>query len=507
MKELGVGIVWFPPLAELIEERGFVDVVEVEPQIFWLPSERGERYRADGAEMRALRTLPIPKIAHGVGSPVGSPRRPLDSGVARFVRDVKALDAVWASEHLSFNRASGADGEFGAGFLLPPRQTQAAVLEIAATVREFAAKLPVPFAIETGVNYLRPRSDEMSDGAFMAAIAEAADCGILLDLHNLWCNELNGRQRVADFLAELPLDRVIEMHVAGGEQRSGYWLDAHCGAVPSPVLEIAAKWLPDLQELRAIIFEIMPDHVPLFGIENVRREIETLRRLWDSKKRNGRRKNGRKSDERELDERERSDAVAWENSLAALVAGRNAESLLAEELASDPGVAVLSGLVNAARAGADVAQLKLTTRLLRLSRGLAALQTQLNAHWAVQPPEMYGAIEAASFGAFLDSAGIDIPHFREVLGLERALLRIHAGGDAQIVHFTCDPTPLLSALAEGRLPEDLPYEDRFLRINTSGEVSFSSPLAVHDSVSSRSSHTNAELSRPIDNVVALASST
>src|SRR5215510_4971122 len=122
MKELGVGVVWFPPLAELVAERGFVDVVEVEPQIFWLPSGGAERYRLDGAEMRALRDLPIPKIAHGVGSPVGSPRPPPASAVARFARDVEALDAVWASEHLSFARADGADGEFGAGFLLPPRQ-------------------------------------------------------------------------------------------------------------------------------------------------------------------------------------------------------------------------------------------------------------------------------------------------------------------------------------------------------------------------------------------------
>ncbi len=455
MKELGVGIVWFPPLAELVEERGFVDVVEVEPQIFWLPSERGELYRADGAEMRALRALPIPKIAHGVSSPVGSPRRPPAPGVVRFVRDVTALDAVWASEHLSFNRASGPDGEFNAGFLLPPRQTKAAVREIASTVREFAAQLPVPFAIETGVNYLRPRADELSDGAFMTAIAEAADCHILLDLHNLWCNELNGRQCVEDFLAELPLDRVIEMHVAGGERRNGCWLDAHCGAVPAPVLEIAAKWLPDLHELRAIIFEIMPDYVPMFGIDNVRREIEKLRRLWDGRK--------------------HSDAIDWEDSLAALATGRHTDSSLRQELACDPGIAVLRDLINAARAGADVEQLKLTTRLLRLTHGLPALQAQLDAHWALRPPEMFGATEAASFGEFLDGVEIDIPHFREVLALERALLRIHAVGDMQIVRFTCNPTPLLSALAEGRLPGYLPYEDYCLRIDSNGEVSLCSP--------------------------------
>jgi hypothetical protein len=329
----------------------------------------------------------------------------------------------------------------------------------------------VPFAIETGVNYLRPRGDEMSDGAFMAAIAEAADCHILLDLHNLWCNELNGRQRVDDFLAELPLDRVIEMHVAGGERRNGYWLDAHCGAVPAPVLEIAARWLPDLHELRAMIFEIMPDYVPMFGIDNVRREIEKLRRLWDGPRRS-----------RAVDwANSRSDSVEWEDSLAAIAAGRHTDSPMKQELECDPGIAVLRDLINAARAGADVEQLKLTTRLLRFTRGLPALQAQLDAHWALRPPEMFGATEAASFGEFLDDADIDIPHFREVLGLERALLRIHSGGNAQYVRFTCDPAPLLSALADGRLPGELPYEEHWLRIDSNGEVSLSALLEkTHD---------------------------
>jgi len=88
---------------------------------------------------------------------------------------------------------------------------------------------------------------------------------------------------------------------------------------------------------------------------------------------------------------------------------------------------------------------------------------------------MFGATEAASFGEFLDGVEIDIPHFREVLALERALLRIHAVGDMQIVRFTCNPTPLLSALAEGRLPGYLPYEDYCLRIDSNGEVSLCSP--------------------------------
>jgi len=88
-----------------------------------------------------------------------------------------------------------------------------------------APHLPVPFAVETGVNYLQPCAGEMSDGAFVAAVAEAADCGIVLDLHNLWANETERPPAGGAVLAELPLERIWEVHLAGGSEFQGYWLD------------------------------------------------------------------------------------------------------------------------------------------------------------------------------------------------------------------------------------------------------------------------------------------
>ena len=63
-----------------------------------------------------------------------------------------------------------------------------------AAIRRLRADLGVPLAFETGVNYLASRPDEMEDGEFVAAVAERADCGILLDLHNIYTNAVNGRQ-------------------------------------------------------------------------------------------------------------------------------------------------------------------------------------------------------------------------------------------------------------------------------------------------------------------------
>ena len=147
---------------------------------------------------------------------------------------VTALGAPWASEHLSFNAIQTGCAVEQIGFLLPPRQTHAGVDVAVHNIRCLMPRLPVPFAFETGVNYLQPRADELRDGEFVAAIAMKANCGILLDLHNLWVNERNGRQSVTEFVDMLPLDRVWEVHLAGGMMLGDYYLDAHSDVIPGP---------------------------------------------------------------------------------------------------------------------------------------------------------------------------------------------------------------------------------------------------------------------------------
>ncbi len=112
---------------------------------------------------------------------------------------------------------------------------------------------PEPIAFENPVSYLPPHPAEIPDGEFAAEVAEAADCGILLDLHNLLCNERNGRQSVAEYCRSIPLERVWEIHLAGGQLERGFWLDAHSGIVEPALLEIVAELVPRLPALRADI--------------------------------------------------------------------------------------------------------------------------------------------------------------------------------------------------------------------------------------------------------------
>ena len=128
--------------------------------------------------------FPLAKLMHGIGQPVGGVVADPVEHLPLLRATADELQAAWVSEHLSFNRADLAGGAVESGFLLPPLQQPSGVRVAARNIRAYRAALGRPFAFETGVNYLQPEDLEMSDGEFWRGVADGADCGVVLDLHN-----------------------------------------------------------------------------------------------------------------------------------------------------------------------------------------------------------------------------------------------------------------------------------------------------------------------------------
>lgn len=273
----GIDLLW-PAIQELVE------VLEVEPQTLWDHTDGGGM-RIGRAALDWLRTCRRPLLSHGVGYPVGGTVAPASDGVRASARSARELDAVHWSEHLSFNRAGTRAGDQEgdqakhAGYLLPPVPLEETVQAAVVHIRRFQEEFERPFLVETPTSYLRAVDGDLTDGRFVAEIAERADCGILLDLHNVWANELNGRQTVADFVAELPLERVWEVHLAGGDYLDELYLDAHIGPVPAPLLELARQVVPTLPRMRALMFEAIPDSVAELGADGLIRVLHDLHEL------------------------------------------------------------------------------------------------------------------------------------------------------------------------------------------------------------------------------------
>jgi uncharacterized protein len=281
----GVGVIWWPELDVLCRPgEGLVHVIEAEPETFWVPREDAPG-RFTSPLSQSLQHLPQPKLLHGVGAPFGGSVLPSEGHRETLAGDIAALQPDWISDHLSFNqfRHFGAHSEepVNTGFLLPPAQCADGVAVAVEQLRRRSAMAGLPVAFEVPVSYLPKRPGEMEDGTFANAVATEADCGILLDLHNLLCNERNGRQTVAEFCASIPLDRIWEIHLAGGQEAAGLWMDAHCGLVEPALMDLLEEIVPRLPALRAIMFEIMPDYIDSVGLSPIAGMLGRLNDVWN----------------------------------------------------------------------------------------------------------------------------------------------------------------------------------------------------------------------------------
>lgn len=453
MTRLGVGLTYVPGLGRILTEvADLLDVVEIEPQSLW-------RVRGDGGiqvdedVLGRLSDLPGARLLHGVGNPVGGCSLPDPRHTQLFGELAGRLDTPWVSEHLAFNRAADRTGSFHTGFMLPPCQTAAGAHAAARSVRSMADALPVPLAVEIGANYLRPRPGDLPDGAFVRRVAEESGCGLLLDLHNVLANERNGRGSVDDLLAGLPLDRVWEVHLAGGFEYRGYWLDAHFGLPDDDLLALAGRVLPRLPALRAVLFEVTPSAVPDLDAGAVRELLVAVKEMWPQSAPLPPLSPPHTMAVPHAAGEEATAPCDWELALGSLAVGRDPGTTpLARELAADPAIGLLRDLVAEFRGSALTGTLRYTMRLLFLTLGPDGVGELLGAYMRACLPRLFASEEAFAFADHLLEARPRVPWLTDVVELDRGLLRARLDGSPCTVGLSTDPTALMTDLGAGRLP-------------------------------------------------------
>lgn len=422
---LGVGIVWWPALDELCRPaEGLVDVIEAEPESFWVPRSDGQGFRSYLGE--ALAHLPQPKILHGVGGPLAGTCPSPPGHEAAFAADIARLRPAYVSEHLNFSRFLPGPGIAPAstGFLLPPRQSRAGVALAAQNIRRRRAILGgVRLAVETPVSYLPPHPSDWTDGEYVASVAEEADCDILLDLHNVLCNARNGRQPVEAFCEALPPERVCEVHLAGGEMQRGFHLDAHSSVAEERVMEIAAHIVPRLPRLRAIVFEIMPERVRSQGLPAIARQLSRMRDLWNRRgacvaaRAMPAAPGGRDGDGPEPE--------AWEALLGCALNGLPRPELDMATAswwhAAESGIGLYRMLAGEARASAVAAAAPRTARTLLRELGAAQTRRLLVEFWHRCLPQYTAADEARAFLRYLAGQPAQSAELANAMRLDTAM--------------------------------------------------------------------------------------
>jgi uncharacterized protein (UPF0276 family) len=170
----------------------------------------------------------FPLTIHALGTSVGSADGVDERYLERIARLVAYVKPRWWSDHLACTRVGGV--QLGAFAPLP--RTREAV-DVVARVRAVVA---APFALENAAAPFAVAGAQYAPGEFLAAVANAADCGLLLDVENLHADAWNVATDADAAIAAVPPDRVFEVHVAGGHRAGRGYADAHDAPVP------AATW-------------------------------------------------------------------------------------------------------------------------------------------------------------------------------------------------------------------------------------------------------------------------
>jgi uncharacterized protein (UPF0276 family) len=174
---------------------------------------------------------------HGVSLSIGS----TDDLDRNYLAELKALRertrAVWISDHLCWTGVQGRNTHD----LLPLPYTEEALRHTAARVREVQDFLEAPLLLENPSSYVEFAASTMTEWEFLAALAEEADCGLLLDVNNIYVSSYNHGFDPADYLDSVPFARVGQMHVAGHTNHGTHIVDTHIGPVIEPVWQLARE--------------------------------------------------------------------------------------------------------------------------------------------------------------------------------------------------------------------------------------------------------------------------
>jgi uncharacterized protein (UPF0276 family) len=175
-----------------------------------------------------------PIISHGVNLSIGSLDPLNEDYIDRLKTVLERTRAAWYSDHLCFTSVGG---EYFHDLLPLPFSHEAAD-HVITRVKQLKKKIDRPFLLENPSYYVQMPGAQMSEADFFNKVLEGADCGMLLDVNNVYVNSRNHGFDAKDFIRQLPLHRVAQIHMAGHKECGDVIIDTHEGPIISPVWDL-----------------------------------------------------------------------------------------------------------------------------------------------------------------------------------------------------------------------------------------------------------------------------
>lgn len=231
LPDLGIGIG--------LRTTHYREILDGDPKVGWFEVLSENYMETRGRPLAILDAIAerYPVAMHGVSMSIGS-TDPLNHD---YLRELKALrdriGAKWLSDHLCWTGAHGRNTHD----LLPMPMNEESLRHVVRRVREVQDVLEAPLVLENPSTYAAFSASTMTEWDFIAALLEEADCGMLLDVNNVHVSATNHGFDPSTYLRALPMDRVVQIHVAGHFDAGTHLVDTHIGPVPDPVWNVLAN--------------------------------------------------------------------------------------------------------------------------------------------------------------------------------------------------------------------------------------------------------------------------
>ncbi len=251
-------------------------VLQEKPAVDWFEVITENFMVAGGRPLQVLESVRerYPIVLHGVSLSIGSTDSLNREYLAALKKLARRFEPAWVSDHLCW---TGVDGR-NLHDLLPLPYTSAVIRHVADRVRQVQDTLERPILLENVSTYMRFVESRMSEWEFLAAVAQQADCGILLDINNIFVNAFNHRFDPARYISSIPIERVVQFHLAGHSDHGAYLLDTHDHPIRPEVWSLYELAVRRFGAVSTLIE--WDDNIPEFAV--LQTAAKEARRICDS---------------------------------------------------------------------------------------------------------------------------------------------------------------------------------------------------------------------------------
>lgn len=185
------------------------------------------------AELELLKKH-FPLIPHGLNLSLGSAEGIDEGYLEKFAQLVENIQPEWFSDHICWTKSGGVD----IGHLSPVPFTNESLKVLIRNISKVKNRIKTPLILENITYMFRYPFAEMDEAEFLSRLLNETDCGLLLDVTNLYINSINHQFDWRKYLDNIPLERVVQLHFVGGHQHKNYLIDSHSYQTPNEIWEV-----------------------------------------------------------------------------------------------------------------------------------------------------------------------------------------------------------------------------------------------------------------------------